>query len=72
MSMAFIISYSQYFTTLLVGGGRVRTLALVLVPYIQSGDRSLSAVYAAVFVLSAVLVFALFEWALWRSRRWLE
>ena len=72
MSMAFIISYSQYFTTLLVGGGRVRTLALVLVPYIQSGDRSLSAVYAAVFVLSAVMVFALFEWALWRSRRWLE
>lgn len=37
MSMGFTLSYSQYFTTLMVGGGRVKTIALVLVPYIQSG-----------------------------------
>lgn len=61
MSMAFILSYSQYFTTLMVGGGRVKTLALVLVPYIQSGDRALSAVYATAFAGSALLVFHLFE-----------
>ena len=40
MSMGFVLSYSQYFTTLMVGGGRVKTIALVLVPYIQSGDRA--------------------------------
>lgn len=61
MSMGFILSYSQYFTTLMVGGGRVKTLALVLVPYIQSGDRALSAVYSVAFVGSALLVFFLFE-----------
>lgn len=61
MSMAFILSYSQYFTTLIVGGGRVKTLALVLVPYIQGGDRSLASVYALAFTGSALLVFALFE-----------
>ena len=61
MSMGFILSYSQYFTTLMVGGGRVKTLALVLVPYIQSGDRALSAIYSATFVGSALLVFFLFE-----------
>lgn len=61
MSMGFILSYSQYFTTLMVGGGRVKTIALVLVPYIQSGDRSLSAVYSVAFVGSALLVFFLFE-----------
>lgn len=61
MSMAFIISYSQYFSTLIVGGGQVKTIALLLVPYIQSGDRALSAAYAAVFVLSALLVFFIFE-----------
>lgn len=60
-SMAFIVSYSQYFTTLLAGGGRIKTLALVLVPYIQSGDRSLSSVYAAVFVGSALTVFFVIE-----------
>lgn len=61
MSMGFILSYSQYFSTLLVGGGRVKTLALVLVPYIQSGDRALSAVYSVVFVSSALVVFFIFE-----------
>jgi putative spermidine/putrescine transport system permease protein len=61
MSMGFILSYSQYFTTLMVGGGRVKTLALVLVPYIQSGDRALSAVYSVAFVGSALLVFFSFE-----------
>lgn len=61
VSMAYIISYSQYFTTLLAGGGRIKTLALVMVPYIQSGDRALSSVYAVTFVGSALIVFALFE-----------
>ena len=61
MSMGFILSYSQYFTTLMVGGGRVKTIALVLVPYIQSGDRALSAIYSLAFVGSALLVFFLFE-----------
>lgn len=60
-SMAYIISYSQYFTTLLAGGGKIRTIALVMVPYIQSGDRALSSVYAATFVGSALIVFFIFE-----------
>ena len=59
--MGFILSYSQYFTTLMVGGGRVKTIALVLVPYIQSGDRALSAVYSVAFVGSALAVFFIFE-----------
>jgi len=67
LSMAFILSYSQYFTTLIVGGGRVKTLALVLVPYIQGGDRSLASVYALAFTGSALVVFALFEALI---RRW--
>ena len=59
--MAFIISYSQYFTTLMAGGGRIKTIALVLVPYIQSGDRALSSIYSAAFIGSALLIFLIFE-----------
>ena len=61
MSMGFILSYSQYFTTLMVGGGRVKTSALVLVPYIQSGDRALASAYSVAFVGSAMIVFFVFE-----------
>mgnify|MGYP001563087130 FL=1 len=38
-SMAFIISFSQYFITFLIGGGNVITYAMLMFPYIQSGDR---------------------------------
>ena len=69
MSMGFILSYSQYFTTLMVGGGRVKTIALVLVPYIQSGDRALSAAYSVAFVGSALLVFFLFEMMIHYTRK---
>ena len=61
VSMGFILSYSQYFTTLMAGGGRVKTLALVLVPYIQSGDRPLASIYSVAFIGSALLVFFTFE-----------
>lgn len=69
MSMAFTLSYSQYFTTLIVGGGRVKTLALVLVPYIQGGDRALASVYAAAFTGSALAVFGIFEWIIYKVQR---
>lgn len=65
-SMAYIISYSQYFTTLLAGGGKIKTLALVLVPYIQSGDRALASIYSVIFVGSALIVFFLLEAAIHR------
>ena len=60
-SMAFIISFSQYFLTLMIGGGRVKTLSVVMVPFIQSGDRTLAASYALVFVAWSLLVFILLE-----------
>lgn len=68
-SMAYIISYSQYFTTLLAGGGKIKTLALVLVPYIQSGDRALASIYSVVFVGSALIVFFILEAAIHRIMR---
>ncbi len=66
-SMAFIISFSQYFLTLLLGGGRVQTLSVVMVPFISGGDRSLASAYALLFLVSMLLVFALCEGLI---RRW--
>ena len=69
MSMAFILSYSQYFTTLLIGGGKIKTIALVLVPYIQSGDRNLASVYSMVYVLSALAIFFIIEFLMHLSMK---
>lgn len=57
ISMAYITSFSQYFITLLIGGGKVKTLSILMVPFIAKGDRSLGSAYALVFVISTLAVF---------------
>ena len=60
-SMAYIMSFSQYFITLLIGAGKVKTLALVMFPYLSSGDRTIASAYGVVFLGATLLVFFLFE-----------
>ncbi|MCG0276463.1 MAG: ABC transporter permease subunit [Thermosediminibacteraceae bacterium] len=58
--MAFVVSFSQYFLTFLIGGGRVMTFSMLLFPFIQGGDRHLSAVFSLAFIGTVLLwVFAL-------------
>lgn len=59
ISMAYIASFSQYFLTLLIGGGKVKTISILMVPFIAKGDRSLGSAYALVFVLSTLSVFVI-------------
>lgn len=61
-SMAYIVSFSQYFLTLMIGGGSVKTFAIVMVPFLTSGERSFAAVYSLIFLLITIAVFGLFEW----------
>ncbi len=57
MTFAFLISWSQYLLTLLVGGGRVTTLPLVLVSILNGGDQTAGAALTLIFVLPAIAVF---------------
>ncbi len=66
VSMAYIISFSQYFITLMIGGGKVKTLSIVMVPFIQGGDRTIASSYAILFVASTFAVFLLLEMAIKR------
>lgn len=61
ISIAYISSFSQYFLTLLIGGGKVKTISVLMVPFIAKGDRSLSSAYALVFVLSTLFIFVLID-----------
>lgn len=61
LSMCYIMSFSQYFLTLLVGGGKVQTFVLVLFPYLSGGDRTIACAYSAVFLLITFAVFFVFE-----------
>ena len=47
--------------TLIIGGGKVKTLALIMFPYLSSGDRTMASAYGAVFLVVIFAVFLLFE-----------
>jgi putative spermidine/putrescine transport system permease protein len=51
----FLISWSQYVTTLLIGGGRIITLPLVLFPFISGSNQATAAAISLVFVAPAVI-----------------
>lgn len=61
-SMAYIISFSQYFLTLMIGGGSVKTFAIVMVPFLTSGERNFASVYSLIFLTITIAVFGFFEW----------
>ncbi len=60
-SMVFIVSFSQYFLTFLIGGGRIITFSMLMFPYIQSGDRMMGSVYSIVFILTTLIFLIILE-----------
>lgn len=60
-SLSYILSFSQYFLTLLIGGGSVKTFAMVMFPYLAGGDRTIASAYGLVFLVVTFGVFLLFE-----------
>ncbi len=58
-SFAFLISWSQYILTLLIGSGQVVTLPLALVSAQRSGDQALAAAICLLFLAPTGLLFLL-------------
>lgn len=58
--MSFIISFSQYFLTLILGGGQVATLTTLIFPYLQNNDRTIASIYGLLFLLVTLGVCLIF------------
>lgn len=59
---AFLVSWSQFLTTMLIGGGRVITLPLQVAAFQRGGDEGIAAALAIVLVAPAIAAAA------WASR----
>lgn len=59
ISLGFTISFSQYFLTLLVGGGKIKTYALYVFPLIQGNNRALASI-ASLFYILINAIFLIF------------
>ncbi|MFP4307037.1 MAG: ABC transporter permease [Desulfococcaceae bacterium] len=55
----FLLSWTQYLSTLIIGGGRVVTLPIVLFSLMNGGDRPVAAAVSLVFVAPALLALIL-------------
>ncbi|MBQ8469613.1 MAG: ABC transporter permease subunit [Clostridia bacterium] len=60
-SMVYIVSFSQYFITLLIGGGKVTTFPLLMLPFVQNSDRTIASAMAVIFLASLWVVTFLLE-----------
>ena len=56
---SFLLSWSQYLSTLIIGGGRVMTLPILLFALMGSGDRPVAAAVSIVFVTPAFIALLL-------------
>jgi putative spermidine/putrescine transport system permease protein len=55
---AFLLSWSQYLSTLIIGGGKIITLPILLFALMASGDRPVAAAVSIVFVMPALAALA--------------
>lgn len=54
----FLVSWSQYITTVLIGGGKVITLPMLLFPFISAANHPQAAAISLVFLAPAFVVLA--------------
>lgn len=56
---AFLVSWSQYILTLLIGGGRVVTLPLQLFNFVTSGRNDIAGAIGMIYILPGILILLL-------------
>lgn len=54
-TLVFIVSFSQYLPTFFIGGGRIVTLPLLLLPYANNGRFGLASTYSLVFIICTMI-----------------
>ena len=56
---AFLVSWSQYILTLLIGGGRVTTLPLLLFNFATSGRNDITGAIGVIYILPGIIILLL-------------
>jgi putative spermidine/putrescine transport system permease protein len=59
--MSFIVSFSQYITTFMIGGGRIVTIPMILVPHVQGGELHVASIYSLVFIFTTLAALTLMQ-----------
>lgn len=60
-SMGFLISFGEYLSTFLIGGGRIISFATIMFPMLEHGDRGHASVLGIIFIALNVSMFFLMD-----------
>jgi putative spermidine/putrescine transport system permease protein len=60
LGLLFIISFSQYFITLMIGGGVAKTYATYIFPLILGNDRNFAAKAAFIYIAINIIIYIIF------------
>ena len=67
LTIGFLVSWTQFALTLVVGAGAVRTIPLEVYAYVQAGEDRMAAVGALLLILPPVLAVSSLRWAAVRT-----
>lgn len=56
-SLGFLLSFSEYFSTFLIGGGQVISFTMLYYPALNNADMGKSSLYSGLFVLIHLILF---------------
>ena len=60
-ALSFTVSIAQYITTFMIGGGRIITVTMLIIPHMQSRQHHVAAVYSVLLIFTALLSLYLSE-----------
>lgn len=61
MMISFLISNTEYFSTFLIGGGKIVTFSMVMFPYVGGSDYGHSSVMGLIFIGIHVILFMIVD-----------
>ncbi len=68
-TIVFLVSFSEYFLVLLIGGGAVDSLTGFMFPFLNSGDRTIASILTLYFLLIPILLFFIIDLSINRLYR---
>jgi putative spermidine/putrescine transport system permease protein len=61
-NIVFLVAFSDYFLVFLMGGARIKSLALTIFPLLTTSSRNVVSLYNLIFLIIPLLLFVLTDW----------
>lgn len=61
MSLVIIVSLAQYLITFIIGGGKILTLSILMMPYLSSGNMGSGIIYSVIYILFTYILVKFFK-----------